>query len=476
MAKKKADRVTMHFAGMNASEVTGSMTLIEYQDIKILVDVGLYQSNSLIKDYRANSRKLPFKPQDIDYIFITHSHIDHFGLLPRLYKEGCQALIITHHKSIGFFEEMLLDSAHIMRRDVFALQKKMPNATTIYDTEDVYTTLSYVRGYDKDNVYNLDEVVSFKMQGAGHIVGAMQINIYIEKQSGHTETLSFSGDIGNTLFDNPFVEKFKPIKSCSVFVGECTYGKADRCCGKNDRNKDMEKLQSIIQSVCIEGGGRVFIPSFALQRTQTILKILYDIYGNDKSFKIPIVVDSPLAVKLTDVIKETLTNADKETIFKIVEWNNVKFISSPEESKACVQNKSPKIIISASGMISAGRSIHWAKSVLPNRQDCLVTCGFMCEGTLGWRIKNGGRKKTISIGGKPCKNNCQVTNLKSFSSHMQYYELLDYYKSINTSTIYLVHGDMKDKIKFKKDLEEELRKINKTTKVVAVNKGTKIHI
>ena len=114
MAKKKADRLKVSFVGMNSAEVTGSMTLIEYGDIKILVDAGLYQSNSIAKDYKVNSRKLDFNPKDIDYIFISHINIDHFGILPRLYKEGCQAQIITHHNSVNYFQPMLEDSAHIM--------------------------------------------------------------------------------------------------------------------------------------------------------------------------------------------------------------------------------------------------------------------------------------------------------------------------------------------------------------------------
>ena len=476
MSKRKNDKIKISFVGENASEVTGSMTLIEYQNKKMLVDTGLYQSNSLVKDYRTNSKKLSFKANEIDYIWITHINADHFCLLPRLYKEGCTARIITHHKSVEFFEPMLLDSAHIMERDVMILHKQMPNALPIYDEQDVYTTLPYIRGYDEDVLYELDDNISFKMSGAGHIIGAMQTSIYIKTLSGHVEKLSFSGDIGNTLFNNPFVEKFKPIKNCSVFIGECTYGSKERSCVENDRDKDIEKLQTVIRETCIDGNGRVFIPCFALQRTQTMLKILYDIYGQDKNFKLPIIVDSPLAIKLTNVFSETLTGEEKILMDKIINWKNVKFIKSPEESIACVKDKSPKIILASSGMVQNGRSVHWAKSILPKKSDALVMCGFMVEGSLGWRIKNGRDKSRISIQGVQVGNRCGVINLRSFSSHMQNQQLIDYYKSINTDTIYLVHGNMSDKLEFKKQLEEELRKINKTTRVVVVNKGTKINL
>ena len=477
MAKKKADKLKISFVGMNASEVTGSMNLIEYGDIKILVDAGLYQSNSIANDYKINSRKLDFNPKDIDYIWITHINIDHFGLLPRLYKEGCRAQIITHHNSVNYFKPMLEDSAHIMDKDADSLRcGKYPNAKPIYTKEDVSDAVSHVRGYDENRMYELDDTVSFKLKGAGHITGAVQVILYIKKQSGHVEKLAFSGDLGNILFDNPFIEKFEPVKNASVFIGECTYGDSARSCSKGDRGKDIEKLRTVIDTVRNDGRGRVFIPCFALQRTQTMLSVLYDMYGNDSTFTTQIVVDSPLAVKLTKIFSETLVGEQKELIDKLMSWKNIKFVTDPMESKACVLDKSPKVILSASGMISAGRSIHWAQSILPKKCDYIVTCGFMVEGSYGWRIKNGDKKKTISISGKPCRNACKVVNLKSFSSHMQYNSLLNYYKNINTDVIYLVHGNMDIKISFKKDLEIELAKMNKTTRVVAVNKGTKVSI
>lgn len=475
--KKKADKIRVSFVGMNASEVTGSMTLIEYQDIKVLVDAGLYQSNSIAKDYKVNSRKLDFNPRDIDYIFIDHCNIDHFGLLPRLYRDGCQAQIITHHNSVEFFKPMLEDCAHIMECDAMALQRgKYPNARPIYTKEDVGLTLPSIRGYDTNRMYELDNTVSFELKGAGHIIGAVQVVLYIKTQSGHIEKIPFSGDLGNILFDNPFIIPFEPIVNSSIFIGECTYGNSERGCSKGDREKDIEKLKTVIDTVCNDRKGRVFIPSFALQRTQTILKILYDIYGQDENFTTQIIVDSPLAVKVTRIFEQTLVGEDKELIDKIMAWKNVRFITDSMDSKACVLDGQPKVILSASGMVSAGRSIHWAQSVLPRANDCIITIGFMCEGTLGWRIKNGDDKKTISVNGKPCKNRCQVVNLRSFSSHMQYQQLINYYKSMNTNAIYLVHGNMEDKLQFKKDLEEELRKMGKTTRVVAVNKGTKVSL
>jgi metallo-beta-lactamase family protein len=473
---KKKDKVKVSFVGMNAHEVTGSMILVEYKDKKILLDCGLYQSNNLYNDYKINTHKFDFNPKEINYIFISHCNIDHFGLLPRLYNEGCQAQVITYYDTVNFIEPMLADSAFIMDRDMIMLRKKNSNLEPIYTIDDVKKSLPYIRGYDKDTTYRLDETISFELKSAGHIVGSMQIILYIKEDSGHIDKIAFSGDLGNILFDNPFINKFEPISKCNIFIGETTYSNPDRSAKKKDREKDIEKLKTTIDTMCNDRKGRILIPCFALQRVQTMLKILYDIFGNDDKFDLPIIIDSPLAVKLTKVFKETLVGEEKELIHIITSWKNVKMITDAEESKLCVIDENPKIILSSSGMIHSGRSVHYIKSILPKSNDCVIFCGFACPGTIGWKIKNEPEQKTITIDGKPYRNKCQVVNLKSFSSHMQFEQLLDYYKSLNTTAIYLIHGDMEDKLKFKKILEEELSKMGKSTKVVAVNKGTKISL
>jgi metallo-beta-lactamase family protein len=452
------------------------MILVEYENTKILLDCGLYQSNRLLEDYKVNSRKFNFDPKDIDYIFISHVNIDHFGLLPKIYKEGCQAEIITYYDSVDFIKPMLEDSAFIMERDMVAINKKHPNLPPVYSIEDISETLKHIRGYNIDVLYKLNDTVSFELKGAGHIIGSTQIVLYIKEASGYVHKIAYSGDIGNTLFDNPFIDKFEPINKCNVFIGETTYSDSKRIASKHDRDKDIEKLRTVIDTVCNDRHGRILIPCFALQRIQTMLKVLYDIYGNDENFNIPIVIDSPLAVKLTNVFKETLIGEQKELIDKITSWKNLKMISDAEDSKVCVLDKTPKIILASSGMVNNGRSVHYLKDMLPRSNDCIVFCGFMCEGTIGWKIKNEVKQKTITIDGKVYPNKCQVMNLKSFSSHMQYEQLLNYYKSINCDRLYLVHGDAKTKGEFKKVLEEELSKMNKTTKIIAVNKLTKANL
>ena len=160
----------------------------------------------------------------------------------------------------------------------------------------------------------------------------------------------------------------------------------------------------------------------------------------------------------------------------MLSWERLVFITDPEDSKAAVADKRPKVILSASGMLTAGRSVKWVQNVLPNPNDCILFVGYAGADTLAYKIKNGDTKKTISINGVVCKNRCQIVDLKSFSSHMQRQQLLDYYKQMNCEKIYLVHSDKKDKLEFKEDLEEALSDCGKTTRVIAVNSSTKISL
>jgi metallo-beta-lactamase family protein len=314
------------------------------------------------------------------------------------------------------------------------------------------------------------------LKNAQHIVGSCQVIIYIKEKTGHIKKIGFSGDLGNTLFDNPFVKQFEPITKCNCFIGESTYSNPIRSSKKKDRDKDIEKIKTIISDYCIDKKSRVIFPVFAMQRLQTILKILYDIWGQDKSFTIPIYIDTPLGIKITNLFKDVLVGEQKELVEKILLWENIRMINDVEESKLCVINHEPKIVLSSSGMITAGRSVNYVKEYLPNPNDCIVTCGFMAEGSIGWQIRNSGNKANIKIDGKLYKNKCQIFNLLSFSSHMQFEQLVNYYKSINTEYVFLVHGNSSEKLILKEELEKEFARLNKSTKVVAVKQDDIFYI
>jgi len=477
MGKKKINQVKVKFLGGNSFDVTGSMTLIETNNKKILFEAGLFQSNSLKEDYKFNNRKLEFKPREIDYIFISHFHIDHMGILPRLYKDGCKAKIICVKDSSKFILPMLKDSAYIMTRDCEMLNKKSDiEIKPIYYDEDVDTTMTYIEEYNYGELIQLDEEISFKFLSAYHIIKSVQIELYI-KQGNHTSKILYTGDLGNIVIkDKYYVEDFEYCKNANLVIGECTYSNQENNISEKDRLKDIEKIRSVILETCYEKRGQVLIPSFSLDRTQNILTILYEIFNKDKSFQIPIIVDSPLTCAITEIYGQVLEGEDLELFTKVCEWKNVRFIKDSSDSKACIADDKPKVIISSSGMMSQGRSKSWSKIILPNPCSSILFIGYSAMSTLASKIKNGNKQKTITIDGKPYKNKCSIIDLHSFSGHMQREDLLKYYSSIQCEQIALVHSEFKSKVEFGKELQNVLSEKNKTGRVIIVNKDTVLNI
>jgi metallo-beta-lactamase family protein len=476
MKKKKIDKIKISFVGTNAESVTGSMTLIEFGDTKILLEAGLFQSNNTKKDYEINSRNFKFKIKDIDYIFINHCHIDHIGNLPRLYAQGCKAKIITVDNTTRLIDILLKDSAYIAEKDSEMLTRTSKCGKIyepLYTTENVEVAMNNLYEYSLNNLYELDGNISFEFIPSQHIIHSAQLKLYI-KYNNQIKKILYTSDLGNIQMDKPFVEKFEKETKANIVIGECTYADKERAIKQKDREKDLEKIKSVILNTCIDKKSKVLIPTFALDRTQMLLSILYDMFSKDENFDIPIIVDSPLACKITKMYSELLdgNELEQKRIKEILNWKNIKLIENPDESKANIGLDKPQVILSCSGMLTAGRSIKYCKSLLPNPNATILFCGYSSEGSLAWKIKNCSDQKRLTIESRPYKNKATIVNLHSFSGHMQYQDLINYYSQINCEKIYLVHSNFKDKLQFAKDLKEKIENENKTTTVHCVNKGT----
>lgn len=435
--------------------------------------------HTVLENYKVNMKYIQkIRPQELQYIIIGHVHQDHIGMIPTLYARGkCNAKIIAPKGSTSILKEMWLDSSFINCRDVEVINLKNNRNYEPFYTEDVvYKTLEYIEEIDSDKIVPLSDELAIRYTDAGHILLSKQCEVYINGGS-RTRKILFSSDLGNisTQDTRVFVENFKPVTSANIAIMECTYASKERQCTKETYKKDVTKIKSVVEQYCIDNNSRVLIPSFSLDRTPYILWILYSLFGKDANFKIPILIDSPLANRLLDCYSSILDGEKKELFDEIMSWNNIKRVIQPEASKAAIADKGAKIILSSSGMLTAGRSVKWTQSILPNENDCILFMGYSGENTLAWKIKHGKDHKTININGKPYKNKAQIYDLKSFSSHMQRNEMLNYYKSINCEKIYLVHSDS-NKIEFKHDLENAIADCLKSTKVVAVNSGTKISL
>jgi len=467
---KKKTKVKISFIGANSFQITGSMILIETEYKTILLECGMIQNSNSIKDYKDNAKHFPFKSKNIDYVFIGHSHIDHMGLLPKLIKYGFNGKIITTDITAKLLKPMLKDSANIIRKDAEYISKKRGvKFEPFYNEDDVYNTLDLTYSYDYGIIHKLDDNTSFRFLHNSHIIGACQLELFLKTSTGHIEKILYTSDLKGNLNKNYYVEDTEYCSKANIVISECTYG-ADEKNVKTDRNKDLEKIKTVVNQVCLMDKGRILIPVFSLSRAQQILTDLYMLYGNDIDFNIPIIVDSPLIWEIIKVYKESLQGEHRELLEKVCNWENVRFIKDYNESKNCVSDNTSKIILSSSGFLLKGRSVNYLKELISDIKSHILFVGYSPEGSIAYKIKNG--QKFITIEGKSYKNKCSITVLNSFSSHIGQIELLNYLKGISADKIYLVHSETVSKLRFKELLEEELNRLCKSSKVIATTKGT----
>lgn len=467
--------------GGNAEGVTGSCTKVGFFNRTILFELGMIQDNSTIwENYKVNSSILnKIKSKSVEMIIVGHLHCDHVGLIPMLFARGnTQAKIIVPENSTSILKEMWYDCCYINKRDIETLNRKGDKSyTPLYTENEVEMALSRIVEIPVGDIIDIDENISIRYTPAGHILCSCQTELYINGGS-HTRKILFTSDLGNPMIENRkvFVEPFKKVTSANIVIGESTYGRRKGSMNKKDIELDQKKMKAVVEQYCVDNKHRVLIPTFSLDRMPFIIWELYQLFGKDENFKIPVLVDSPLANRLLDCYSSILTDEKKEKFDEMMSWKNIKRVINPEDSKAAISDSNPKIILASSGMLTAGRSLKWVQNILPKEEDCILFVGYAGTDTLAGKIKNCREQKTININGKPYKNKCQLVDLHSYSSHMQRKDLINYYKGINTEKIYLVHGDKQARMELKEDLEKELENCLKSTRVVVVNKGTKIKL
>ena len=473
---KKDDKATIRVIGGNAEAVTGSCTMIEYKGEVYLFECGMYQGKTVLDAYRENKRILSqIKPHKIDVVILGHCHSDHTLNIPALYSTGkCHARIIVPKGSTAILKEMWLDGAYINDRDSKLLSAKAEKFVPPLFTEaDVHVALKHIEEYESHEIHKITEWLSIRYTPAGHIFLSQQTEVILKDMVN--KTVLFTSDIGNLVTQNErvFVEPFEAVKKANVVFGECTYSAKGRSTTYKDYELDVRKIKTVIQQYCVDSRHRVVMPTFSLDRLPFMMWIIYSLFKDDDTFIVPVIIDSPLAIRLLHCYSELLDGDAKQKFDEMVHWDNFEFIYHPEDSKEAVSDKRAKVVIASSGMLTAGRSVKWVQSVLPNENDCILFTGYSTEGSLAWKIKNGNSQKTITINGKPYKNKANIVSLHSFSGHMGREDMLNYYSSIVADKICLIHSDQ-NKIEFKDDLQNLIHEKLKTTKVVAVNRSTKI--
>jgi metallo-beta-lactamase family protein len=478
--KDKESQIKIEFLNQGSS-VTGSCTIIKFLNRTILFEFGgIQEGHTTLADYRLNKEQVSkVKAKDVDMIIGGHMmHYDHGGNVPALIKQNPSIRIITGKNTTGILQEMWTDSAFINCRDCEELSTQYPDKVFIplYTEEDVKTSLSLIEEYDVGEIHELDENVSIRYTYSGHIFGAVQCELFI-KIKNHITKLLFTSDLGNQKIQDlkPFVQKFEPVHTAQVVFAECTYGsRNNKQITQKVIDKDLEKIKSVIEQFCKDNKRRVLMPVFSLDKCPVVLWLVYQMFKDDNDFNTKVLVDSPLTNRLLDRYSEVLEGEAKEKFDEMLSWKNLQRIVTPEDSKYAMENMTNVLILSSGGMLQSGRSVRWAKELLPHSNDCLILSGFCGENTLGYKIKNCSDQKTISINGTQVKNKAQIVNIRSLSGHIQRDDMLKYYSSIHADKIYLIHGEMDGKIEFAQDLKEEIANKSMTTGVCVVNKGTTI--
>ena len=472
MAKKET--MTIEFIGKNADEVTGSMTLIKSNGLNILLEAGIYQSNDTLEDYKINSRNLNINLKKIDFIIIGHVHADHTMLIPRLVANGCNAKIIVPKGSKGFLELLGKDSAFIVERDCQMLERKYKRTFhRIYTPSDVDKMLSYIEEYPMGEKIELNDRLTIRYIPAGHILNSAQIELWVKNEKKNkTVKILYTSDLGNIKLPKYYAQSFESVDKANIVIGESTYSDKDRYVKAETRKKDLEKMYEVIKY----HEGIVEIPIFAMDRCPNIVTILYDLFGYDKDFKQDIVVDSPLAVKILKHYLEVLEGDDYLKLKEVMDWKNLILIEDAVDSKEYMSRAKNCVVLTAAGMLGAGRSRIWLKHIISGRKNTLLFVGYASHNTLASKIKDNKGKGVIKIDSKTYPNRCKIMDLKSFTSHMQYDDLLHYYSTVQADKICLVHGDFNSKCEFAKELQKEIDKKFGRARVVIVNKGTSIKL
>lgn len=472
MSKDK-NKIRVSFVGENARDVTGSMTHIETSHYELLLECGLYQSNSPREDYKINSAKFPFKPRNIDYIFLNHVHIDHSGRIPALFAQGCEGRIICPRGTKELFRILALDSAYIIDRDCEWLTRTGMKASPFYGSADVYAALEHIDEYDFGEVIKLNDDISFRFVSSGHIINSAQLELWIT-EGNQTKKILYTSDLGSSI-PKYYISPFEPVAKANLAICESTYSDDMRNVTLKDRETDLAKIETVVREICLEKKGKVLFPTFSLDRTQNILTFLYEMFAGDNDFHIPILIDSPLAIKVTAAYLRLLPDDDRRRLESVLSWENVRIVKDFQESLQYQQSGKPMIVLAASGFMQAGRSRAWVKTILPSSKSHIVFIGFASEGSLAGKLKTTSAH-TITIDKKRYACRCGISNLHSFSSHIQHDDMLKYYSDIVCDKLCLVHGEYKSKRVFAKQLQEEISRKNKTNKVIVANKSTSLLI
>jgi metallo-beta-lactamase family protein len=442
-----------------AREVTGSKHLITTDSgKKILLDCGMFQGKGLETD--GMNRDLMYDPSIIDHIILTHAHIDHAGLIPYMYKLGFRGSVVCSNGTRDLCAIMLADSGFIQEHDTHTFnkrraQKGLPLVTPIYTQADATACMSLFIGVPSEMKFKIDENLKVKFTNTGHMLGSGVANLQII-ENGQIKRIAYTGDIGRPV--NRILAPPQPFPQADILITESTYG--DRL--HHDTQVAEDDLLNVVISTCIDKGGKLIIPSFSVGRTQEVVYSLNRFFHQGRLPKIDIFVDSPLAVNATTVFRMHSECFNKDFLHAMETdpdpfgFNSLFYITRVEDSKKLNDHKQPCVIISASGMMEAGRIKHHLANNISDSRNTILIVGYCAPATLGARIGRG--DKEVSIFGTVYKVKAEVKKIESYSGHGDYKEMIGFLGCQDKNAlekIFIVHGEYETQKKYASTLMNE---------------------
>ncbi|MDR2383544.1 MAG: MBL fold metallo-hydrolase [Prevotellaceae bacterium] len=449
-------KITFHGA---AGVVTGSKHLIELNDgTKILLDCGMFQGHG--KETETLNRTWGFNPSEINCLILSHAHIDHSGLIPKLVKDGFKGKIYATNATVDLTEILLYNSAYIQEADIIFLNKRrkkegQPPLEVLYTEEDAKQSMSHFVSVAGSYPFPLRNDISLSLYEAGHILGSSTVFLRI-KENGKVTNIAFSGDVGR--YGDPILRSPQSFPQADYIIIESTYG------NKLHQESDTyaNELKKHIKETCLDKGGKLIIPAFSVGRTQEILYALNELEINEELPPIDYFVDSPLSIEATNVVKRHPECFNKAVIrlmktdFDPFDFKGLHYVKDADESKRLNEYSKPCVVISASGMAEAGRVKHHIANSISKKRNTILLVGYCEPASLGARLKE--RPETIRIFGEEFTVRADIREINSMSAHADYNDLSQYLACQypdEVKRIFVVHGEPEVQQEFSRRLRRK---------------------